>query len=271
MLFRSFRTDAECAPVSCGYKPEKFSCSTHLFTYEARGLSGRMSIHGEKITEFRYSNWKTRKARYDVAEASIGRVLTVRMAPGDDLFGTTLKICQEKNVKAGVILSVAASLQKAVLRNVWQFPDPFPINDECRIFTPIGGPLELLQMSGNITQTEAGEPYLHAHVTISMGRPEATCFGGHLVEGCTIFSTCEMVIAELADISFMRLMDKHTRVGEVFGIETNGKSDAAIQTGNGEAQGAPQTQGRAVDCKRINRKKDVQGAAPYGAASLLLE
>ena len=183
----------------------------------------------KKLPNFDNSNWKTRKARYDVAEASIGRVLTVRMAPGDDLFGTTLKICQEKNVKAGVILSVAASLQKAVLRNVWQFPDPFPINDECRIFTPIGGPLELLQMSGNITETEAGEPYLHAHVTISMGRPEATCFGGHLVEGCTIFSTCEMVIAELADISFMRLMDKHTRVGEVFGIETNGKSDAAIK------------------------------------------
>jgi len=178
---------------------------------------------------FDNSNWETRKPRYDVAEAKMGRVLTVRMAPGDDLFGTTVKICKEKNLKSGVILSVAASLRKATLRNVWKFPEPFPINDECRIFTPINGPLELLQMSGNITQTENGDPYLHAHVTISMGRPEATCFGGHLVEGCEIFSTCEMVIAEIDGIDFMRLMDKHTRVGEVYGIELEGKSSTQVK------------------------------------------
>jgi predicted DNA-binding protein with PD1-like motif len=178
---------------------------------------------------FDKTDWKTRKPRYDVAEAGMGRVLAIRMAPGDDLFGTTLKICKERGVRAGVILSAAASLQKAVLRNVWQFPDPFPITDACRIFTPVQGPLELLQMSGNITQTEAGEPYLHAHVTISLGRPEATCFGGHLVEGCAIFSTCEMVIAEMADIAFMRIMDKHTRVGEVFGISRIGKSEVQVK------------------------------------------
>lgn len=174
------------------------------------------------------SNWKTRTPRYDVAEANFGRVLAVRMAPGDDLYGTTVKICKEKGVKAGVIVSVAASLQRATLRNVWQFPNPWPINDECRIFTPIEGPLELLQMSGNITQTEKGETYLHAHATISMGRPEATCFGGHLVEGCTIFSTCEMVIAEIDNLAFMRLMDKQTKVGEIYGIPTGGMSQAKI-------------------------------------------
>ena len=199
-----------------------------------------------KLTNFDNSNWKTRKARYDVAEAGIGRVLAIRMAPGDDLFGTTLKICQEKGVKAGVILSVAASLQKAVLRNVWQFPNPFPINDDCRIFTPINGPLELLQMSGNITETEAGEPYLHAHVTISMGRPEATCFGGHLVEGCTIFSTCEMVIAELSR-HLLHALDGQAHPG---GRGLRHRDEREIrrrdQESDLESQGASQAQGRAL-------------------------
>ncbi len=192
---------------------------------------------------FDNSNWKTRKPRYDVAEANFGRVLAIRMAPGDDLYGTTMKICREKGIKSGVIISVAASLQKAVLRNVWQFPDPFPITDECRIFTPINGPLELLQMSGNITQTEKGEPYLHAHATISMGRPEATCFGGHLVEGCTIFSTCEMVIAEIENLAFMRLMDNHTRVGEVYGIPLNGKSQEDIRKAAAKRKARPKPSG----------------------------
>lgn len=164
-----------------------------------------------------------------MAESRIGRVLAVRMAPGDDLFGTTLKICREKGVKAGVILSAAGSLQKAVLRNVWKYPNPFPVTDGCRMFTPVNGPLELLQMSGNVTQTEQGEPFLHAHVTISLGRPEATCYGGHLVEGCTIFTTCELMIAELENIALMRLMDKHTRAGELYGISLDDKPPARVK------------------------------------------
>lgn len=178
---------------------------------------------------FDSSNWKTRRRRYDVAESRIGRVLAVRMAPGDDLFGTTLKICREKGVKAGVILSAAGSLQKAVLRNVWKYPNPFPVTDGCRMFTPVNGPLELLQMSGNVTRTEQGEPFLHAHVTISLGRPEATCYGGHLVEGCTIFTTCELMIAELENIALMRLMDKHTRAGELYGISLDDKPPARVK------------------------------------------
>ena len=193
---------------------------------------------------FDNSNWKTRKPRYDVAEANFGRVLAVRMAPGDDLYGTTLKIIKEKGMKAGVIISVAASLQRATLRNVWQFPNPWPIKDECRIFTPIEGPLELLQMSGNITQTENGEPYLHAHATISMGRPEATCFGGHLVEGCIIFSTCEMVIAEIDNLAFMRIMDKQTKVGEVYGIPTGGMSNAEIKKEVAQRKERPSAHGK---------------------------
>ena len=56
---------------------------------------------------FDNTDWKKRTPRYDVAEASLSRVLAIRMAPGDDLYGTTLKICEDRGVKAGVILSVA--------------------------------------------------------------------------------------------------------------------------------------------------------------------
>ena len=179
---------------------------------------------------FDKSDWRKRKPRYDVAEARMGRVFVIRLAPGDDLFGSVLQICADRGVKAGVILSAAASLKKAVLRNVWKYPEPsFPITDACRIFTPVRGPLELLQMSGNITQTEAGESYMHAHVTISLGRPEGTCFGGHLVEGCEIFSTAEIAVAELEDVAMMRLPDRHTRTGEVYAITVGKKSKAQVR------------------------------------------
>ena len=103
-----------------------------------------------------------------------------------------------------------------------------------------------------------------------MGRPEATCFGGHLVEGCTIFSTCEMVIAELSDISFMRLMDKHTRVGEVFGIETNGKSEAAIKKEITRRKARPKPQGCALVSESFFQFTH-QGAAPHGGGLFLFE
>ncbi|MFQ5896489.1 MAG: PPC domain-containing DNA-binding protein, partial [Nitrospinota bacterium] len=132
-----------------------------------------------------------------------------------------------KGIKNGVILSAAASLHRCILRNVWSVPDPFPITDANRRFTPVEGPLELLHMSGNITHTEDGEVYLHAHVTISLGRPEGVAMGGHLVPGAIIFSTGEVVLAEVEGCEMLRLKDSHTRALEVFPLSLDGLDERA--------------------------------------------
>ena len=43
------------------------------------------------------------------------------------------------------------------------------------------------------------------------------------------FQGVKTVVAEIQDLAFMRLLDKQTKVSEVFGIQTNGKSKAEIK------------------------------------------
>jgi predicted DNA-binding protein with PD1-like motif len=55
-------------------------------------------------------------------------------------------------------------------------------------------PLEVLNLSGNITKGENGEHIVHAHVTL--GRPDYTTLGGHLVEA-TVGPTLEVIVETL--------------------------------------------------------------------------
>jgi len=52
--------------------------------------------------------------------------------------------------------------------------------------------VEVLNLSGNISRGEKGEPIVHAHVTV--GRSDYHTLGGHLVEA-TVNPTLEIVVA----------------------------------------------------------------------------
>ena len=52
-------------------------------------------------------------------------------------------------------------------------------------------PVEVLNLSGNITKGEHGERIVHAHVTV--GRSDYTAMGGHVVEA-TVGPTVEVIV-----------------------------------------------------------------------------
>ena len=110
----------------------------------------------------------------------------------------------------------AASLTRARLRNVRRYPDRFPITDEVRVFSSFDGPLELLSLSGNISQTEEGNAYIHCHAAVSAGQPDAAAYGGHLLPETTIFSTAELSLVEVLGCDILRLDDPETHVGELY-------------------------------------------------------
>jgi predicted ester cyclase len=53
-----------------------------------------------------------------------------------------------------------------------------------------------------------------------------------------------MVLAEIEDLAFMRLLDKQTKVGEVFGIPVNGKSKAEIKKEISRRKARPNPHGK---------------------------
>jgi hypothetical protein len=147
---------------------------------------------------------------------AFGRVIGIRLAPGEDLKHSLEAIAESENVHSAAIIGGAASLRRVILRNVKTFPESWPITDRNRMWTTIDGPLEMVSIMGNISRLPDGRPYVHAHVVVSTHEPAAACYGGHLVDGAEILTTGELIIAELAGLGLRRDTDPATLGDELF-------------------------------------------------------
>ena len=150
-----------------------------------------------------------------IGKVELGTVTVMRLGPGCDLMKSLKQIADRANILSGVVLSGAGSLSQVTLRNVRLFPDEFPIMDRNRIYTPKNEPLELLSLSGNISEKD-GEALIHCHITVSSGLDDGRAFGGHLIEGCIVFSTCEVIIAEIKSLHMKRDIDPETHALELY-------------------------------------------------------
>jgi len=125
----------------------------------------------------------------------------IRLSPGDDLRGALeaawAALSAAHGVQAGCVVSAVGSLHDAVLRYA---AEPGG--------TRIAGPLELLTLAGTFS---ADGPHLHA----SVSRADGTVLGGHLLPGCTVRTTAEVVLALLPGWRFGRALDARTGYAEL--------------------------------------------------------
>jgi len=152
---------------------------------------------------------------YRQAKGELGQIIALRLPPGADVYTTLKEVARQEKIASGLILSGLGSLRQITLRNVRLFPEEFPIQDRHRIYAPRAEPMELLALSGNISQRD-GEVHVHAHAMISSGLEEGAVYGGHLLEGCVVFSTVEIVICAIHGMNMIREMDPQTRVVELY-------------------------------------------------------
>ena len=124
------------------------------------------------------------------------RAFAVRLTPGTDLRAELKRLAEGEGLRAGCILSAVGSLKQARLRmpGVAGEPETFRSWDQ---------PMEIVSLGG--TLSEGG-----MHVHISLSGPDGVCVGGHLVAGCIVHTTAEVVIGELEDVEFRREPDAET-------------------------------------------------------------
>jgi hypothetical protein len=129
------------------------------------------------------------------------QVHVLRLTAGDDLRGALetafAALSLEHGIAAACIVSAVGSLAGAVLRYADRSGG-----------TDIGGPLELLMLSGTLS---AGGAHLHASVADAQGAVK----GGHLLTGCIVRTTAEVVIALLPGWEFRRELDAATGFKEL--------------------------------------------------------
>jgi predicted DNA-binding protein with PD1-like motif len=130
----------------------------------------------------------------------------LRLAPGDDLRAALQALCGPAAaisnpteppggttpIRAACVVSAIGSLTRAVLRYAGE-PGG----------SVIDGPLELLTLAGTLG---AGGVHLHASVSDAKGR----VYGGHLMPGCTVRTTAEIVLGLLPNHVFERVPDPAT-------------------------------------------------------------
>lgn len=114
------------------------------------------------------------------------RSYTFRLKPGQDLFDSIEVFVSENKIDAGCVLSSVGSLTHATLR----------LANRAH-YNQYDGYFEIVSMTGTVSTNGS-----HLHVSISDG--DGVVIGGHLVSGCKIYTTAEIIIAEFDDVIYKR-------------------------------------------------------------------
>lgn len=131
-------------------------------------------------------------------EVQCSRSIMGRLASGKDLLLELTKKAQLEDIKLGRVEALGA-LKRARLGFYNQESREYEYHE-------VEEPLEITNLIGNISLKD-GEPIIHAHVTLTNSRGEAT--GGHLCEGTIIFA-CEFFMQELTGAELTRGLDAET-------------------------------------------------------------
>ncbi len=112
-----------------------------------------------------------------------------RLPPGADLKQELCQFVERQQLKAALVLTCVGSLTRVAMRYANR-PDA-----AVRI-----GQFEILSLAG--TLSAAG-----AHLHLCVADRDGVASGGHLMPGCVIYTTAEVVVAELTAVVFGRELD----------------------------------------------------------------
>jgi predicted DNA-binding protein with PD1-like motif len=129
--------------------------------------------------------------------SSKAKVHVLRLNPGDDLRRSLENSTRDHRLQAGFIVTAVGSLEGAKLRLANQ-----------KESTTFPGEFEIVSLVGTLSPDG---PHLH----ISLSDEKGNMIGGHLVDGCIIRTTAEIVIGEATDLNFSRPLDPQTGFNEL--------------------------------------------------------
>lgn len=121
----------------------------------------------------------------------------IRLLPGQDLKKELVNLTKKNNLQAAFVVCCCGSLKNLKMR----LADSNTILDRKEKF-------EILSLQGTLCQDGA-------HLHISVSDSEGKTWGGHLVDGCEIYTTAEILILELPEHKFSREDDPKTGFKEL--------------------------------------------------------
>ena len=126
---------------------------------------------------------------------------SVRLRRGDDLLLSIRNLAEEKQIRAGVVLSAVGCISKGRVRDASGVTIR-EVDHHC----------EIVSLTGTVSCQRC-------HLHIALSKEDLSTIGGHLCAGCIINTTCELVIAELPGTAIGVEFDQETGYDELIFTE----------------------------------------------------
>ena len=120
------------------------------------------------------------------------QVHAIRLKPNEDLRRAIENYAKENNIAAGWMVTCAGSLTNYNIR--------FANKEKGNVGT---GHFEIVSLTGTVSKNGC-----HLHISISDST--GNTIGGHLLAGCTIYTTAEIVMQSTPQLNFKREKDGTT-------------------------------------------------------------
>lgn len=133
------------------------------------------------------------------------QAIALRLSPNADLRRSLMAVASDRALTAAYIATCVGSLSQATLRFAGQ-SNATVLSDRFEIISLVG------------TVSPAG-----VHLHIGLADETGRCFGGHVLDGCIIYTTAEIILGTLDNVRFERTVDPATGYRELEIIATGGQ------------------------------------------------
>jgi predicted DNA-binding protein with PD1-like motif len=118
------------------------------------------------------------------------KTFAFRLKPGQDLRKELLAFAKREGLKAGAVVTCVGSLTEVSLRYA---------NREGAAVRQ--GRFEIVALVGTVDPSGG-------HLHLCVADRDGVAFGGHLTDGCLVYTTAEVVVGELTGLEFRREPDR---------------------------------------------------------------
>lgn len=131
------------------------------------------------------------------AAGSAGRIHVLRLQPGEDARTTLRDWVTANNILAAAITSAVGSLTHAHIRYADRADGIMTTAD-----------LEVLSLSGTLS-------IYGMHLHLSVADRDGKMLGGHMLDGCIVRTTLELIVQEIEGVRMLRIKDEQSGYEEL--------------------------------------------------------
>ena len=125
------------------------------------------------------------------------KVYAIRLHPGDDIKLKLTEFVKDKKMHAGYIITCVGTLRQATLR--------LSNRNETQTWKQS---FEITSLTGTLSPDGN-------HIHLSIADKDGKTIGGHLMDGCLVYTTAEIIIGEAPELNFTREQDSVTNLKEL--------------------------------------------------------